>query len=98
MTSSVATQSVRSASYICPPPSTGTLKSLDPPMNSVGVEMRSAWKNGYESLIHRSCDFHGAPSSMLYCVTYWSEPYMESCSALPAPLIAALKRRVVAME
>ena len=28
---------------------------------------------------------------------YWSVPYIESWSALPAPLTAALKRGVVAM-
>jgi len=75
----------------------GTLKSLCPPMNSVGVLMRSAWKNGYETFIHVSGDFHGAPSSMLYCEMYWSVPYIDSWFALPAPLTAALKRVVVAM-
>jgi hypothetical protein len=28
---------------------------------------------------------------------YWSVPYMLVCSELPAPLVAALKRVVVAM-
>ena len=32
----------------------GTLKSLSPPRNSVGVMILSAWKNGYEIFIHRS--------------------------------------------
>src|SRR4029078_13184273 len=96
MTSCVSTPRLRSAWYICSLPTEGTLKSFSPTRNSVGVLIRSAWKNGYEILIHRSCDFHGGPISVSYCVMYWSTPYIESCSALPAPLVAALKRGSVA--
>ena len=58
--------------------------------------MRSAWKNGYEILIQRSCDFHRGPISFSYCVIYSSTPYIASCSALPAPHVAALNRGSVA--
>ncbi len=46
-------------------------------MNSVGVWIRSAWKNGYDSLIQRSWFFQGGPSSFSYWVMYMSVPYIE---------------------
>ena len=70
------------------------MKSFSPTTNSVGVLMRSAWKNGYEILIQSAWFFHGGPISCSYCVMYMSLPYIEIWFALPAPLIAALKRCV----
>ncbi len=64
----------------------------------MGVLILSALKNGYDTFIHASLAFHGAPSSSSYCTTYSSTPYIESWFALPAPLTAALKRVVVAIE
>ncbi len=78
MTNCVSTPRLLSAWYICSPPMIGTLKSFSPPMNNVGVLMRSTWKKGYEIFSHRSCDFHGTPISCSYCVMYWSLPYIES--------------------
>src|SRR5258708_13913630 len=83
--------------YSFSPPPRGTLKSFAPPRNSVGVLILSAWKNGYEILIHRSWDFQGGPISFSYWVIYSSTPYIVNCRALPAPLVAALKRPSVAI-
>ena len=47
--------------------------------------------------IHASLAFQGRPISCSYCRMYWSLPYIESCMALPAPLMAALKRVSVAI-
>ena len=52
-----------SAWNICSTPATGTLKSFSPHRNSVGVLMRSAWKNGYDTFVHAAGFFHGGPSS-----------------------------------
>ena len=58
--------------------------------------MRSACQKAYDTLSQSGLFFHGSPSSVSYWCVYSSEPNMVVCNALPAPLVAALKRVVVA--
>src|SRR5439155_18601761 len=92
MTSWVATPRLRSAWYICSELRSGTLKSLSPHKNSVGVAMRSACRKGDESLTHVAGLRQGSPSSASYSRTCWSVPKPARMFDALAPLTAALKR------
>jgi hypothetical protein len=61
-------------------------------MNSVGVLMRSAWRNGSEIFSQGSMFCQGRPISSQYCVTYWSTPNSAKILPSPAPETAAFSR------
>ena len=61
-------------------------------------ELRARAVSAADQQNERLLGWLAATISFSYWVMYSSTPYIDSCKALPAPLVAALKRPSVAIE
>src|SRR5262249_49178702 len=97
MTKRVSTFRLRRAWYICSLFNSGTLKSLSPQRNNVGVVMRWAGRNGKKTSSQSSGSSRGGRSWVPYPGENIWAPWVESIFDDDEPLTAALKRRLEAI-